>query len=288
MRWKRTLRLVGVYLILLSGSVLMMAPFLWMVLTSLKGPGNIFVIPPQWIPNPPHWENYLKVWSVFPVDFRFLGLHVTGGFLAAFINSSFVSITLTVGQVITSAMGAYAFARLRFPWRDRVFLAYLLTLMIPFQVTMIPTFILLKFLGWIDTYQGLIVPGLVSAYGTFFLRQFFLTIPKELEEAALIDGASRYRIFRSIILPLSRPAIATLAIFTFLGAWNDFLWPLVVINSPEKMTLPLVLNNLRGLYSTDWTVLMPASVIVVTPVILLFLFNQRYITEGIALTGLKG
>jgi len=281
-------RLGLTYLILVSGSVLMMAPFLWMVLTSLKGPGNIFVIPPQWLPKPPHFENYVKVWSVFPVDFNLFGLHLTGGFLVAFLNSAFVSVTLTIGQIITSAMGAYAFARLRFPGRDRIFLAYLLTLMIPFQVTMIPTFILLKYLGWIDTYQGLIVPGLVSAYGTFFLRQFFLTIPGELEEAALIDGASRYRIFLTIILPLSRPAIATLAIFTFLGVWNDFLWPLVVINSPEKMTLPLVLNNLRGLYSTDWTILMPASVIVVMPVILLFLFNQRYITEGIALTGLKG
>lgn len=281
-------RAIFIYVVLMIGAILMIAPFLWMVLTSLKGPGNIFVIPPQWIPKPPHWENYIKVWKVFPVDFQIFGLKITWGFLVAFINSVFVSVTLTLGQIATSAMGAYAFARLRFPGRDRIFLTYLLTLMIPFQVTMIPTFILLKFLGWIDTYQGLIVPGLVSAYGTFFLRQFFLSIPKELEEAAIIDGASKYRIFFTIILPLSRPAIATLSIFTFLGVWNDFLWPLVVINSPEKMTLPLVLNNLRGLYSTDWTILMPASVIVVTPVILLFLFNQKFITEGISITGLKG
>ncbi len=276
------------YLILTAGAVFMMAPFVWMVLTSLKGPGNIFRIPPQWIPKPVHWENYVKVWSALRVDARFLGLHITQGFLMAFINSVLVSVTVTAGQVLTSAMGAFAFSRLKFRLRDRLFLAYLVTLMIPFQVTMIPTFVLLKYLGWVDTYQGLIVPGLVSAYGTFFLRQFFISIPRDLEDAATIDGCNKLGIFRHVILPLAKPAIATLSIFTFLSVWNDFLWPLVVINSPEKMTLPLMLNSLRGLHSTDWTILMPASVIVVVPVILVYIFNQKFITEGISLTGLKG
>ncbi len=276
------------YIILTTGAFIMMAPFLWMLLTSFKGPGNIFRIPPQWIPRPVHWENYIKVWSALRVDAHFLGLHITQGFLMAFINSVFVSVTLTFGQILTSAMGAFAFSRLKFKLRDKLFLGYLVTLMIPFQVTMIPTFVLLKYLGWVDTYQGLIVPGLVSAYGTFFLRQFFISIPRDLEDAATIDGCNKLGIFRHVILPLAKPAIATLSIFTFLGVWNDFLWPLVVINSPEKMTLPLMLNSLRGLHSTDWTILMPASVIVVTPVILVYIFNQKFITEGISLTGLKG
>jgi multiple sugar transport system permease protein len=276
------------YTILTVGALIMMAPFLWMILTSFKGSGNIFRIPPQWIPRPFRWDNYLKVWSALRVDAHFLGLHITQGFLMAFINSVFVSVTLTFGQVLTSAMGAFAFSRLKFKLRDKLFLGYLVTLMIPFQVTMIPTFVLLKFLGWVDTYQGLIVPGLVSAYGTFFLRQFFISIPRDLEDAATIDGCSKLGIFRHVILPLAKPAIATLSIFTFLGVWNDFLWPLVVINSPEKMTLPLMLNSLRGLHSTDWTILMPASVIVVVPVILVYIFNQKFITEGISLTGLKG
>ncbi len=276
------------YIILTTGAFIMMAPFLWMLLTSFKGQGNIFRIPPQWIPRPVHWENYIKVWSALRVDAHFLGLHITQGFLMAFINSVFVSVTLTFGQILTSAMGAFAFSRLKFKLRDKLFLGYLVTLMIPFQVTMIPTFVLLKYLGWVDTYQGLIVPGLVSAYGTFFLRQFFISIPRDLEDAATIDGCNKLGIFRHVILPLAKPAIATLSIFTFLGVWNDFLWPLVVINSPEKMTLPLMLNSLRGLHSTDWTILMPASVIVVTPVILVYIFNQKFITEGISLTGLKG
>ena len=276
------------YMILTTGAFIMMAPFLWMLLTSFKGQGNIFRIPPQWIPRPVHWENYIKVWSALRVDAHFLGLHITQGFLMAFINSVFVSVTLTFGQILTSAMGAFAFSRLKFKLRDKLFLGYLVTLMIPFQVTMIPTFVLLKYLGWVDTYQGLIVPGLVSAYGTFFLRQFFISIPRDLEDAATIDGCNKLGIFRHVILPLAKPAIATLSIFTFLGVWNDFLWPLVVINSPEKMTLPLMLNSLRGLHSTDWTILMPASVIVVTPVILVYIFNQKFITEGISLTGLKG
>ncbi len=276
------------YTILTVGALLMMAPFLWMILTSFKGSGNIFRIPPQWIPRPFRWDNYIKVWSALKVDAHFLGLHITQGFLMAFINSVFVSITLTFGQVLTSAMGAFAFSRLKFKLRDKLFLGYLVTLMIPFQVTMIPTFVLLKYLGWVDTYQGLIVPGLVSAYGTFFLRQFFISIPRDLEDAATIDGCNKLGIFRHVILPLAKPAIATLSIFTFLGVWNDFLWPLVVINSPEKMTLPLMLNSLRGLHSTDWTILMPASVIVVIPVILVYIFNQKFITEGISLTGLKG
>jgi multiple sugar transport system permease protein len=220
------------------------------------------------------FQNYLDAWTAVPFP-RF------------FLNSIIVTVCVTFGQVLTSSLAAFAFARLEFPGRDKLFLAYLGTMMIPGQVTMIPIFILLKKLNWIDTYKALILPGMFSAYGTFMLRQFFLTIPKDLEDAAVIDGCGKLRIWWNMIIPLSKAALATLTTFTFMGCWNEFMWPLIVTNSLSMKTLPVGLASFQGLYSTNWTLLMAASLIVLFPVLIVYLFNQRFFTEGIVLSGLK-
>jgi multiple sugar transport system permease protein len=269
------LKTLGWYILLSAVGVLMIAPFLWMLSTSLKDAGAVFSYPPEWIPNPVVWGNYVKAWNAAPFG-RF------------FFNSIFVSLAVTAGQVITSSLAAYAFARVEFPGRDKLFLVYLGTMMIPGQVTMIPVFILLRNIGWLDTYKALIIPTIFTAYGTFMLRQFFLTIPKELEEAAVMDGFNRWQIYYKIIMPLSKPALATLSTFVFLGTWNEFMWPLIVTTSLEMKTLPVGLASFQGLYTTDWTLLMAASTIVLIPVLFVYIFNQRFITKGIVMTGLKG
>ncbi len=185
-------------------------------------------------------------------------------------------------------MAAYAFARLNFPGREKLFLGYLATMMIPGAVTMIPVFILLRNLGWVDTYKALILPGIFTAYGTFMLRQFFLTLPKDLEDAAKIDGCSYVRIFWHIILPLSKPALATLTTFTFMGSWMSLMWPLIVVNTHTKYTLPVGLAYFQGLHNTDWTLLMAATMMMILPILIVFMFNQRFFVEGIKLTGIKG
>lgn len=248
------------------------------------------------------WENYPNAWNAIQ-------------FGRGYLNSLLIAISITLGQVITSSMAAYAFARLQFPLRDQLFLGYLATMMIPRAVTMIPVFILLKkmpeglnflfgtdfwlsdlFIGntfvgkpiGIDSYFALIMPGLFSAYGTFMLRQFFMGIPADLEDAAKIDGCSLWSIYWRIILPLSKPAMATLVTFTFMGAWREFMWPLVVANSKEMMPLPVLLASFQGLYTTDWTLLMAGSIIVLLPIILIFVLSQRYFIEGIQLGAVKG
>ena len=276
---KRALEKFGVYTLLILGAVTMFAPFLWMIATSLKEPGEVFAYQKawwrDWIPTSLVWRNYVKAWHVVP-------------FARFYLNSIVVVVLTTAGQVATSALSAYAFARLRFPGRDKIFFAYLATMMIPGAVTMIPVFILLKYLGWIDTYKALILPGIFTAYGTFMLRQFFLTLPKDLEDAAKIDGCGYFGIFWKILLPLSKPALATLTTFTFMGTWMNFMWPLVVINSHEKFTLPVGLAYFQSLHHTDWTLLMAGSLMMILPILLLFVFNQRYFVEGIKLSGIKG
>ncbi len=267
------------FMALLVGAVSMAAPFLWMVSTSLAEAGQVFAENrpwwQEWLPTTFVWQNYVKVWSVVP-------------FAQFYLNSIFVSLCITFGQVATSAMAAYAFARLNFPGRDRLFFGYLATMMIPGAVTMIPVFILLRHFGWIDTYKALILPGIFSAYGTFMLRQFFLTLPRELEDAAKIDGCSYVRIFWHIILPLSKPALATLTTFTFMGAWMNLMWPLIVVNTHTKYTLPVGLAYFQGVHGTDWTLLMAASMMMILPILIVFIFNQRFFVEGIKLTGIKG
>ncbi|OGS18490.1 MAG: sugar ABC transporter permease [Elusimicrobia bacterium RIFOXYA2_FULL_50_26] len=264
-----------IYLILSLFGLSMIFPFLWMLSTSLKDPTLIFTSSINLWPSPIIWRNYLEAWNAIPFG-RF------------YVNSTIVAIAVTAGQVVTSSMAAYAFSRLRFPGRDKIFFAYLATMMIPGMVTLIPVFILLKTLNWLDTYKALILPGIFSAYGTFMLRQFFMTLPADLEDAAKIDGCSLWRIYWQIILPLSKPALATLGTFTFLGNWQSFFWPLIVTSSEKMKTLPIGLSYFQDIYTTNWTLLMAASVIVLAPALLIFILNQRFITQGIALTGLKG
>lgn len=266
---------VFIYLILALFGLTMIFPFLWMLSTSLKDPSHIFTSSIQLWPKPIVWKNYLEAWHAIPFG-RF------------YVNSIIVSIAVTAGQVFTSSLAAYAFARLKFPGRDKLFFSYLATMMIPGMVTLIPVFILLKMLNWLDTYKALILPGIFSAYGTFMLRQFFMTLPTDLEDAAKIDGCSLWRIYWQIILPLSKPALSTLAMFTFLGNWQSFFWPLVVTSSERMKTLPIGLSYFQDMYTTNWTLLMAASVIVLAPALLVFILNQRFITQGIAMTGMKG
>ena len=278
-RRKRLLETIGIYAFIIFGAVTMLAPFLWMVTTSLKTAGEVFSYQKpwwyDWVPTSFVWQNYVKAFHVVP-------------FARFYLNSIFVVLLTTLGSVSTSALAAYAFARLRFPGRENIFFAYLATMMIPGAVTMIPVFILLQQLGWIDTYKAVILPGIFTAYGTFMLRQFFLTLPKDLEDAAKIDGCSYFGIFWRILLPLSKPALATLTTFTFMGCWMNFMWPLVVLNSHEKFTLPVGLAYFQSLHHTDWTLLMAGSVMMILPILVLFVFNQRYFVEGIKLTGIKG
>jgi multiple sugar transport system permease protein len=194
----------------------------------------------------------------------------------------------TTLQLVTSAMGAYAFARLRFPGRDALFFLYLATLMVPFQVTIVPLFIEMKYLGFVNSYPGLILPTIASAFGTFLLRQAFLTLPKELEEAAFVDGAGHWTVFTRIAVPLAAPALATFGIFAFMASWNSFLWPLVIVNSRELMTLPLGLANLHGQYTTQWNLVMAGTTISVIPILLIYLLAQKHIVRGFVFSGLKG
>ncbi len=272
-----TLRLkqAAAHLFLSLGGLVMIVPFLWMLSTSLKSDQQAYVFPPIWIPTPIVWANYSTIWDALPFD-RFI------------LNSTIVAVCVTIGQLITCSLGAFAFARLRFPGREKLFVLYLATLMIPFQVTMIPIFIMIKELKWLDTYQGLIVPAIFSPYGTFLLRQFFLGIPRELEDAAKIDGCGYLRIYTQIILPLSKPALATLGIFVFMGSWNSFLWPLLIVNSLTMKTLPLGISYLLGQYTIYWNLLMAGATIALVPILVVFFFGQRYFIEGITLTGLKG
>lgn len=265
---------VLLHLVIYALAILTVAPFLWMVLTSFKDIGEILVYPPKLLPAKFQFENYVNAFLAAPFG-RF------------YLNSVFVSVMVCLGQLVTCSLAAFAFARLKFWGRDVVFILFLGSMMIPGQVTMIPSFMILHWLGWIDTYYALIVPGLASAFGTFLLRQFFLTIPRELEEAGYIDGCSRFGVLWRIILPLAKPAMATLAIFTFMGVFNDFLWSLIVVNSEEMRTVQLGLAIFRDRYSTEWDKLMASSVTATVPILLVFFFAQRYFIKGIALSGLK-
>jgi multiple sugar transport system permease protein len=246
-----------------------------MLSTSLTAPADIFVYPPQWLPDPVRWSNYADVMRIMP-----FGRYV--------LNTTVVATSVTLLHLLVSSLAAYAFARLRFPGRNKLFLAYLATLMVPGQVTLIPNFLIVKYLGWIDTYQALIIPQIFSAFGTFLLRQFFLTIPRELEDAARIDGASAFGVYWRIILPLSGPALATLGVFTFTAQWNSFLWPLIVINDAQMRTLTVGLRALVGQFTVQYQLLMAGSVIALLPMLVVFLLAQRFFVRGIALTGLAG
>ena len=263
------------YILLIMGGLVMIVPFAWMISTSLKSGQYVLSMPPQLIPNPATLDSYRRIFELYPIG-RML------------FNSLFVAGLTTIGQLVTCSMAAYAFARLKFRGHNFVFLLYLATLMVPFQVTITPLFILMRIFGWINTYQGLILPGVFSAFGTFMLRQAFMTIPTEYEEAAYMDGASPLTIFLKIILPLSKPALATLSVFAFMGSWNSFMWPLFIVREETLMTLPVGLATLQGRWLTEWNLVMAGAVITVLPMLLLYLFAQKYLVQGYVMSGLKG
>lgn len=265
----------GTYILLIVMSVLTVFPFVWMVGTALKSPQEIFAYPPTLWPAELHWENFRTVFERVP-------------FLRFYLNSVIVTFVITFAQVFTATLAGYAFARLQFPFKKFLFAAYLATLIIPNEVTMLPLFLLTSKLGWIDTYQGLAAPFLASAFAVFFLRQFFMTVPRELEEAALLDGASRMRILMQIVLPLARPAIATITLFIFLGEWDNYLWPLIVTNSEAMRTLPIGLRFFVEESGSQLNLMMAGAVMAVVPIILLFFMAQRQFIEGISMTGSKG
>lgn len=263
------------YILLLISGAVMVIPFAWMLSTSLKGGGAVLTMPPQWIPDPATLDSYRRIFELYPIG-------------QMLFNSLLVAILVTFGQLVSCSMAAYAFARLKFRGQNAVFLLYLATLMVPFQVTITPLFIMMRIFGWINTYQGLILPGIFSAFGTFLLRQAFMTIPAEYEEAAYMDGASPLTIFLRIILPLSKPALATLSVFAFMGSWNSFMWPLFIVREEALMTLPVGLATLQGRWLTEWNLVMAGSVITVLPMLLLYLVAQKYLVQGYVMSGLKG
>ena len=260
--------------LILAGALIMLFPFAWMVATSLTNESQLFGTP-RLIPDPIDTTAYRRVADTFPL-WRWMA------------NSIGIAVVSTALQVITSAMAAYAFARFEFRGKHLLFGVYLATLMIPLQVLIVPLFIEVSRLGLQDTYVALLLPLIASPFGVFLLRQFFLGLPPEIEEAARIDGAGHWQVFTRIVLPMSKPAIATLVVFAFMAAWNSFLWPLVVINSEQLMTLPLGLSQLHGRFATEWNLVMAGSTISVLPIVALYLFTQRYVIQGVALSGLKG
>ncbi|WP_052737601.1 carbohydrate ABC transporter permease [Bacillus sp. SA1-12] len=267
---------ISAYAFLIIGGLIMAVPFFWMLSTSLKPEGAVFEMPPKWLPEKFVWENY---WIVL----------TEANLLRGFINTFLVIIPPTIVGLFTSSLAAFAFAKLKFPGRDKLFFLLLATIMLPGVVTMVPTFIIFRDLGWLDTWKPLIIPGMFGAAMTvFFLRQFFMTIPDELIEAAKIDGLSYFGIFLRIMFPLAKPAIVTQGILGFLAGYNDFMGPLIYINTPEKFTLQLVLASFNGYYTSEWTLIMAGSVLALIPTILLFFFAQKQFIEGITMTGVKG
>ena len=262
------------HLVLVPVALLMLTPLLWMLVTSLETVAETRRFPPVIIPSSIHWQNYQTVLQQAP-------------FGRWFLNSTIVTLACVLGNLLFCSLAGYAFARFRFAGRGIAFFLILATLMVPFQVVMIPTFLIVRSLGQIDTLGALILPNLASTFGIFMMRQFFRTLPIELEEAARIDGASRLGVLFNIVLPLSAPALATLGVITFMWTWNDFLWPLITIYSEDKMTLQLGLTTFQGQHQTNTALLMAANVMTMAPILLLFFAAQRWFVRGIATTGLK-
>jgi multiple sugar transport system permease protein len=266
---------VLIYVVLIFGAAVMLYPFVYMISTSLKSPAQVYVFPPRWIPTPVVWSNYVTA-------FGRLGIR-------PFLNSFVFTAAVVLGQGLVTTMGGYAFARLRFPYRNALFVAYLGTLMVPFVVVSIPLFVIIARLGWQDTYQGLILPILANgAFGTFLFRQFFLTIPEELGDAATVDGANHLDIFARIYLPLSTPALTAYGVITALSAWNLYLWPLIVLQSDELKPVTLIIAQFSSSMNAQLNIMMAAVGIALLPMFILYVIGQRFFVEGVAMTGLKG
>jgi multiple sugar transport system permease protein len=255
--------------------LIFLTPFVWMLATALKPAAEVFATPPQLFGSELRFQNFGEAWNYVPFG-RYM------------LNGLFVSVMGTLVVCVTSIFAAYAFARLTFRGRDVVFLLYLITLMVPQEVMIVPMFILMQQFDWVNTYQALILPWAFSAFGTFLLRQFFLNIPRELEEAALVDGANRLAVLLRVIVPIARPAVAVLAVFTFINYWNSFLWPLIITNSADKFTVPVGLNGFLGQQGNQWHLLMAAATISMLPTVIVVLLLQRHLVRGIAMSGLGG
>lgn len=273
-RAARVLRWTVFYVLLSAGAIVMILPLIWMLSASLKEPSQIFSVPIQWVPDPVRWQNYSEALSTAP-------------FGRYFFNSIFIGTCTTTSVLFFSSLAGFGFAKYTFPGRNVLFILILSTLMVPFQVIMVPLYLLMRDFHWLNSYLALIVPGAMSAFGIFLMRQFILTLPDELFDAARIDGSGEFGTFLRLVLPLSKPPLAALAIFTFLDSWNSLLWPLIVVNDDDLRPLSLGLAEFQTRYGTSYHYLMAASVVAVIPVILLFVLLQKQFIQGIVLTGLK-
>lgn len=265
----------GLYLLMIPAMILTLVPFIWMVSVSLMPEGGANQFPPQLFPKEISWEHYRRLFSQMNI-------------VRYFINSIIVSVSVTAISLVFNSMAGYAFAKYRFPGKNKLFSLLLSAMVIPAQVTMLPLFLMLNRLGLINSYWGIIIPGLASIYGIFLIRQYIISIPDSLIEAARIDGANDFYIYWHIILPLAKPILVTLALFTFMGAWNDFLWPLIILTRDNMYTLPVALANLMGEHVQDTELMMAGSVITILPVLIVFLAMQKYYIRGIMLGGVKG
>jgi len=274
----RLLTRILTYILLIGGGVVIMTPFFWMISTSLKKQWDVYQFPPVWIPSPPQWQNYSQALTVYP-------------FQTYLLNTLTIVLFTVTGTLLSCSLAAYGFARLRAPGRDVIFVVLLGTMMLPYTVTMIPVFMLFNRLHWVDTFKPLIVPSFFgSAFYIFLLRQFFLSIPRELEDAARIDGCSPLMSYWRIVLPLSKPALATVAIFTFMDSWNDFLGPLIYLSDESHRTLALALAYFQGSarIGPQMHLMMAVAFVILIPPLLLFFFAQRLFIQGIVFTGVKG
>ncbi|MCH4549691.1 carbohydrate ABC transporter permease [Rhizobium changzhiense] len=272
---KITIKTVLLYAIVITVTIVMTMPFAWMLSASLKLSRDVFAFPIEWIPSQPQWQNYVDIWTKIP--------------LALFIyNTSKLTIIVTLLQLLTSSFAAYAFAKLNFPYKNTLFLGYIATIAMPWQVYMVPQFLLMREFGLNNTHLALICLQAFTAFGVFLMRQFYMSIPNELCEAARIDGMNEYQIWARIMLPLSKPALSTLTIFTFVSTWNDFLGPMIYLTKTELKTVQIGLRMFISQYSAEYGLIMAASVVALIPVLVVFLSLQRFFVEGIASTGLKG
>ncbi|CUX68520.1 MULTISPECIES: carbohydrate ABC transporter permease [Agrobacterium] len=266
---------IGIYLTVIVVTIVMLLPFAWMLSASLKLSRDVFAFPIEWIPSQPRWENYVEIWTKIP--------------LALFIyNTSKLTIIVTLLQLLTSSFAAYAFAKLHFPYKNTLFLGYIATIAMPWQVYMVPQFLLMREFGLNNTHLALIFLQAFTAFGVFLMRQFYMSIPNELCEAARIDGMNEYQIWAKIMLPLSKPALSTLTIFTFVTTWNDFMGPMIYLTKTELKTIQIGLRMFISQYSAEYGLIMAASVVALIPVLVVFLALQRFFVEGVASTGLKG
>jgi multiple sugar transport system permease protein len=273
---KQTVLKIMLHLLLIIGAIVMSGPFIWMFLSAVKPLDQIFAVPPKWIPEPFVWSNFIDSLKAMP-------------FGKAYFNSFYISIIVVASQILTCSMAAYGFAKIKFPGSKVLFILFLSTMMVPMQVTLIPLYLIMDAIGWLDTHASIIIPSaLFNAFGVFLLRQFIMGIPKEMEEAAIIDGANPFQVYVKVILPLIKPSLAAFGIFSFIGVWNNFIQPLTFLSSQELYTVPLLLSYFKGLYVTNWALMMAGATISVIPILVVYIIAQRQIIEGITLTGVKG